>query len=148
MSASRHRRPSPARRRLPCAWRPRGDDGAAIVEFAFVSVMLIALLMGIIQVGIYLHVRNVLAASAAEGARYAANANTSGDAGGAITRNLVARGLGGKVADTLHCIPGTATGARGEGQVTLSCSAHVPIFFGWFGDMPGPKVLAHSIKES
>jgi len=49
----------------------RDDSGAAVVEFLLVSIVLIALLMGVVQVGLYLHVRNVVAASAAEGARFA-----------------------------------------------------------------------------
>ena len=50
--------------------RPAGDSGAAAVEFALVSILLIALLLAVVQVGIYLHVRNIVAASAAEGARF------------------------------------------------------------------------------
>jgi Flp pilus assembly protein TadG len=119
-----------------------------VVEFAMVIVVLIALLMGVIQLALYLHVRNVLAASAAEGARYAANANADPSAGVDVTRRLVGAGLGTRVSDSLRCTGTPGVGARGEQQVVIHCTADVPLVFGWLGSMNGPQVTARSIKEN
>ena len=65
-----------------CAPRDRGerDRGSAVVEFTLVGVLLTALFLALMQLGLALHVRNTLLASAAEGARFAAYARhvTSG----------------------------------------------------------------------
>ena len=57
------------------------DDGAAVVEFVLVSVLLVLLLFGVLQVGVYFYARNIVAASAADAARYAAAAGVDPDAG-------------------------------------------------------------------
>jgi TadE-like protein len=50
----------------------RGEDGAAIVDFVLVLIILLPLFLGILQLALVLHVRNTMASAAAEGARYAA----------------------------------------------------------------------------
>jgi Flp pilus assembly protein TadG len=55
--------------------RPYGDAGAAVVEFVGVSVLLLALVLVVVQLGIVLHVRNVVISAAQEGARHDANAD-------------------------------------------------------------------------
>ena len=52
--------------------RRRGDTGAAAVEFALVSVLLLTLLFGIVQYGFYLYQSQSATSSAREGARLAA----------------------------------------------------------------------------
>ena len=56
-----------------------GERGSAVVDFVLVSVLILALLLAVLQVAVYVHVRNVVAASAQEGARYAANADVPVD---------------------------------------------------------------------
>ena len=51
------------------------ERGGAVVEFVFVSVLVVVLLLAVLQVAVYVHVRNVVTASAQEGARFAANAD-------------------------------------------------------------------------
>lgn len=53
--------------------RTRGDDGAAAVEFALVSVLLLTVLFGILQYGIGLWQFQAANATASEAARIAAN---------------------------------------------------------------------------
>jgi Flp pilus assembly protein TadG len=65
---TRHAARRPARRRA------RGDDGAALVEFALVAVLLFTLLLGIISFGYLLSFRGSMQQSASEGARAAAAA--------------------------------------------------------------------------
>ena len=51
------------------------DQGSSTVEFTLVSVLLVGLFLGVLQLGFVLHTRNLLVASAQEGARYGANAD-------------------------------------------------------------------------
>ncbi len=66
--ASTSERPGTGRRPAE-ARRARGDAGAAIVEFAMVSVLLFSLVFGIITFGVLLSFRQDLTRAAAEGAR-------------------------------------------------------------------------------
>ena len=56
-----------------------------------VSLLIVTLLLAVLQVAVYVHVRNVVTASAQEGARYAANADVPSDQGAAQTVQIVAR---------------------------------------------------------
>lgn len=50
-------------------WRRRDEDGAEMVEFAFVVVLLIALLYGIVSYGLILSAQSTVTQAAADGAR-------------------------------------------------------------------------------
>jgi hypothetical protein len=52
--------------------RLRDERGAAVVDFVLMSVLLVMLLFAVLQVAVYFYARNVVAASAADAARYAA----------------------------------------------------------------------------
>jgi Flp pilus assembly protein TadG len=56
--------------------RSSGEDGAALVEFALVSVLLVVLLFGIINFGLLLSFKQDMTRAAAEGARAGAVAPT------------------------------------------------------------------------
>lgn len=49
-----------------------GDAGSAVVDYILVATLLIFVFLGVVQVALVLHARNVLVANAAEGARAAA----------------------------------------------------------------------------
>ena len=66
-----------------------------------VGSLLTFLFLAVLQVGFALHYRNVLVASAAEGARYAANADRTPADGRHQARELVAESLSPTVADGL-----------------------------------------------
>jgi hypothetical protein len=53
----------------PAPKRGRGDEGAALVEFAFIAILLLTLLFGIINFGLILSFRQDVTRAAAEGAR-------------------------------------------------------------------------------
>src|SRR3546814_4890777 len=57
------------RRRRHRRSRGEGDDGAALVEFALVSILLCVLLFGIINFGLILSFKQDMTRAAAEGAR-------------------------------------------------------------------------------
>lgn len=76
-------------RRAPTAARRcRADDGAALVEFAFVAVLLLTIVFGIINFGLILSFKQDLTRAAAEGARAAAVALPSGTSGANDPRRL------------------------------------------------------------
>jgi Flp pilus assembly protein TadG len=131
--------------------RVRSDDeGAAVVEFVLVGVLLITLFMAILQVGLYLHLRNVVVASLAEGAREAANANRSCEDGAARAHDLVARAVGTKVADglTFDVPSGGCETTTPDGVVLVQVRVHgpLPLLFPPVGSV-SMNAVAHSVKE-
>lgn len=130
--------------------RTASDDGAAVVEFVLVSVLLLTLFMAIAQVGLYLHMRNVVVASLAEGAREAANADRDCADGVARARDLVAGAIGRRVADGLmfDVPPGGCETTTDGGAVLVRVRAHgpLPLLFPPIGSM-SMNATAHAIKE-
>ncbi len=70
------------------------ERGSAPAEFVLVAGLLVALSLGVIQLSLITHVRQVLTASAWEGARHASYSNTTLADGRALTRRLIIEGLG------------------------------------------------------
>ncbi len=81
----------------------RGELGAAVPEFLMVSIVLIFLALLIMQAVLYLYVRNIVVASAAEGARSGANANSSPYDGAAVANRLLARATSDSVSEQVRC---------------------------------------------
>ena len=79
------------------------DTGAAIAEFAMISVLLVFLLFAVLQVALLFYVRTVVASSAADGARYAGAADVSTADGAARATSLIADGLDAGVAAQVPC---------------------------------------------
>lgn len=125
----------------------RSDDGAAVVDFVLVSVLLVTLFLLVFQVGVVLHVRNVLVASAAEGARYGANADRTPDEGAERARQVIADALGQRVAAAMTCVPVRGEELDGQAVVDVQCSGPMPIVF-----LPvrafSLTVHGHAIQES
>jgi Flp pilus assembly protein TadG len=118
------------------------------VEFCLVAVLLLMLVLGILQVAVYLHVRNVAAASAAEGARYAANADVPAAAGGDRAQTILASGLGQATASHLTCTGGLDEGPGGVTLSAVRCAGAIPVFFVPFGEALTIDVSGHSVEES
>ena len=70
------------------------DRGSAPVEFTLVAVLLTMVTLSVLQVALALHVRSTLIDAAAEGARYAALADSSLLAGVDRSRELIESALG------------------------------------------------------
>ncbi len=68
-----------------------------------ISVLLVFLLFGVLQVALLFYVRTVAASSAADGARYAGAADVSTADGAARASSLIADGLSAGVARQLPC---------------------------------------------
>jgi Flp pilus assembly protein TadG len=124
--------------------RSRDDSGAAIVDFTLVGVLLTFLFLALLQLGLALHVRNTLAASATEGARYAANADRSPSDGAAVTRQLIRDSLADSFA--VGVSSGTET-VGGVPTVYVQIDARLPLV-GLLGPARGISVRGHALEEA
>ena len=121
----------------------RGDSGAAVVDFAMVGALLTVLFLGVLQLGLALHVRNTLTAAAAEGARYAANADRGTDEGVAWTRELVAATLSPVYAQD---VAGGLEDVGGAPTVFIEVRARLPVL-GLLGPNRSLVVRGHALDE-
>lgn len=88
--------------------------------------LLLALFLVIFQLGVVLHIRNVMTAAAAEGARYAANADRSEADGEQRAREAVSTGLSAQLASrmTITAVPDPAD----PGVVEVTITGPAPLF--------------------
>jgi len=97
--------------------------------------------LGIVQVGIVVHIRNVLTANAAEGARFAAGLGADPSAGGSRSADLNSQTLSADIAGRVPC--------RGWGDgslVAVDCEGHIPLFVLHVGSV-SLHVRGHALKE-
>jgi Flp pilus assembly protein TadG len=126
---------------------PAGDRGAAVVEFVLVSIPLLFLLLAVLQVAVYLHVRNVVVASAAEGARYGANGDRASADGGPYAEQVLGRGLAPRTAAGVRCAADEEPGDGGTVLVAVRCRGAVPTLLSAAGRALPVNATAHAIKE-
>lgn len=123
----------------------RRDDGAAVVDFVLVSVLVLALFLLVLQVALVLHVRNVLVSAAAEGARYGATADRTPADGAERTHLAVSQALSGRAADRLT-YTATTTSIDGAAVVEVTVRGPLPVVF-----LPaGPLTITvhgHALEE-
>jgi Flp pilus assembly protein TadG len=125
----------------------RVDRGSAVVEFVLVSVPLLFLLLGVLQVAVYLHVRNVVVASAAEGARYGANADRLAGEGGPFAEQVLREGLSVHTAAGIRCTAGEEAGAAGVVLVAVRCRGALPAVLAVGRRLLPVHATARAIKE-
>ncbi|MCW2777519.1 MAG: pilus assembly protein TadE [Frankiales bacterium] len=119
------------------------DAGAAVVDFVFVSVLVVTLFAVVFQVGLALHTRNVLVALAAEGARYGADADVDSP------QEVRQRTLDGITTafNATYAARATVTPVLGRDVVAVRISAPMPLAF-----LPGSPVTlvveGHALEES
>jgi TadE-like protein len=129
--------------------RPVGasrDDGSAPVDFVLVGSLVTLMFLALVQLGVDYHVRNVLAACVAEGARYAANADVADPSAGAAKANrLIASSLGPTYA---HAEPAAVQDTvDGVPTVTLTAAVRLPLV-AWFLPVgPSVHVTGHALVE-
>jgi Flp pilus assembly protein TadG len=124
--------------------RGAGDRGSAAVDFVMVGSLVTLLFLAVIQVCIDVHVRNVIAACAADGARYGANADVESAAAAATeTDQEITGSLGGRYATATA----EETSVGGAPMLTVEVDDRLPLL-AWF--LPaGPTVHAvgHALLE-
>ena len=79
----------------------RCDRGSSIVEFALVTPLVLVVALGVVQLGLALHVRSTMVAAAAEGARAAAMSGAGLAAGERRTREVIGEALGDGLASSV-----------------------------------------------
>jgi hypothetical protein len=110
--------------------RLRDERGAAVVDFVLMSVLLVMLLFAVLQVAVYFYARNVVAASAADAARYAAAEGVDPRAAGPRAEQLIRRGIDLVDARALHCAGGAGRDAvSGLATSTVHCTGRVRALF-------------------
>jgi Flp pilus assembly protein TadG len=127
--------------------RGDGERGSAVVDFVLVGVLVAALLLGVLQVAVYVHVRNVVTASAQEGARYAANVDVPAGVGADRTLDIVARATSPATARGLACASADEVDGSGLTVVVVRCTGAVPSLFGGLGDVLPLTVTGRAIEE-
>ena len=125
-----------------------GERGSAVVDFVLVSVLVLTLLLAVLQVAVYVHLRNVVTASAQEGARFAANADVDSRLGAARTVEIVARATSPRTAAGLSCSSGDEADAGGLTVVVVRCSGAVPPLLGSLGRVLPLTATGRALKES
>jgi Flp pilus assembly protein TadG len=148
---SRPRCPSALARpcRDPVEGQPGDSErGSAVADFVLVSLLIVALLLAVLQVAVYVHVRNVVTASAQEGARYAANADVPSSDGAARTVEVVARATSVQTAQGLTCSSGEETDTSGLTVVVVRCEGSVPSLFAALGNLLPLSVTGRAVKEA
>jgi Flp pilus assembly protein TadG len=128
--------------------RDDGERGSAVVDFVLVSVLIVVLLLAVLQVAVYVHVRNVVTASAQEGARYAANADVDSALGAARTVEVVAGATSEQTAEGLACTSAEETDPSGLTLVVVRCSGSVPSLLADLGNLLPLEVTGRAVKEA
>ena len=124
-----------------------GDRGSAVVDFVLVSVLILGLLLAVLQVAVYVHVRNVVTASAQVGARFAANADVDSAAGAGRTVEVVARATSPQTAQGLSCTSGEEVDGTGLTLVVVRCTGAVPSLLAVLGNLLPLEVTGRAVKE-
>lgn len=112
-----------------------------------IAVLLIFLAFGVLQVALYLYVRNIVQASAAAGARYAANHGVDYAAGGEHASVLVSQGSSASVARSLPCRGSAGRDVTGLPLALVHCGGHIKSIFLPLGRVLSIDVTARVLKE-
>jgi Flp pilus assembly protein TadG len=124
------------------------ERGSAVVEFVLVSVLVVVLLLAVLQVAVYVHVRNVVTAGAQEGARYAANADVPTSEAAGRTLAVVARATSVRTAEGLACTAAEEVDGSGLVLVTVRCRGAVPTLLAGLGDVLPLQVTGRAVEEA
>ncbi len=106
----------------------RARAGQALLELALIAGTLLILLVGLIQLTLYLHAQNVVRGACQEGARVAsAGPEDRLAAGVARADDLIAAGLGRSARGV------TVRGSADADTVTIAASGSLPLILPWVG---------------
>jgi Flp pilus assembly protein TadG len=125
-------------------FRRRTERGSAIADFALVSVVLVPLFFGVLQLALVWHVKTTLTSAASEGARYGAMYNRT-VADGAHRTSTVIDDVFGR--DFAADVRASTTSVDGAEAVQVHVSADVPVLAFW-GPTIEVEVAGHAIRET
>ena len=121
----------------------RGEVGCAPAEFVLVTLLMLALVLGVLQVGAVLLVRNTALDAAAEGARWSALDGNGPAAGATRTRQILRAALGAAYAGAVSAGTGTWNGQR---VATVTVTTPLPVI-GLVGVPRGITLTGHAAVE-
>ncbi len=108
-----------------------------------VSLVLVPLVLGLIQVALVLHVRNTLTAAATEGARYGATIDRTPADGAVRTREQVSEAISARFAQDV-----TARRESVDGVPTVVVTVHAVVPpLGLWGPGVDLRVSGHGVQE-
>lgn len=119
------------------------EQGSAVADFCMVMVVLVPLVLGILQVGLVLHVRNTLTSAASEAARQAATVDGTPATAEQRAYALVGGTVGAEYATSIQATPTSIDGYPG---VEVRIEASVPAL-GLFGPGVHLTVEGHAVEE-
>lgn len=120
------------------------DSGSAIAEFVMVIALLTVLTLSVMQLALALHIRNTILDAAAEGARFAALADSGPAEGAERTRDLIETALGPAYARHVEAGYGMYAGHR---SAEVRVVAPLPLL-GLIGPDRGLEVLGRAAVET
>ncbi|MFD1721749.1 TadE/TadG family type IV pilus assembly protein [Amnibacterium endophyticum] len=122
---------------------PDGERGSAPVEFLLSATVLVVLVLGVLQVGAALLVRNTALDAAAEGARWAAVEGNTTEDGVERARQVLTDSLGPRYARSI-----TAGRTAFAQQPAVRVTARIPLpVIGLLGPPDGIEVTGHAALE-
>lgn len=121
----------------------RSQRGSAIADFALVSVVLVPLFFGVLQLALIWHVRTTLTSAASEGAHYGATYSRTADDGGRRTSDVIDDVFGRRLSATVSA---HETSIDGQAAVEVAVKADVPVL-GFWGPTVTVEVSGHAVKE-
>lgn len=124
-------------------WRRRSQRGSAVVDFALVSVVLVPLFFGVLQLALVWHVKTTLTSAASEGARYGAAYNRTAADGQQRTANVIDDVFGSDFGDEVSAVD---VAINGQSAVEVAVRADVPVLVFW-GPTITVEARGHAIKE-
>jgi len=116
------------------------ERGNAPAEFVLVSALLVALVLGLLQVVMMGYVRHVLTSAAAEGARQASLLDVTDYRAREVTRDLISHSLSPRYAENIAF---TAAIVEGVPSTKVTVTAPVPIL-GLWSSTGRVEVVAHA----
>ncbi|WP_243232589.1 TadE/TadG family type IV pilus assembly protein [Microbacterium sp. CIAB417] len=127
------------------SWRVvRDERGSSPVEFVLVGSLLTVLTLAVLQLGLAMYVRNVVHDAAAEGAHYAALADTGPEAGAARAASVITTAVGSDYAEDITV---SRRSESGHEAVVVRVRTTLPVL-GLIGIPFGLEVEADAPLES
>jgi len=119
------------------------DRGSAPAEFVLCAVLLLVLVLGVLQLGAVLLVRNTALDAVAEGARWSAVVGNTDADGAARARQVLVDSLGPAYARSI-----TASRSAWAGQPATAVTARIPLpVIGLVGPPAAIEVTGHAALE-
>jgi Flp pilus assembly protein TadG len=119
------------------------ESGSAVVEFVFVGILLTFLTLGVLQLGLALHVRNTIQDAASEGARWGALIDSTPADGVQRTKELITTAVGEQYAKDISVASQQWMGAP---ATVIIVKAPLPII-GLWGPATSMEVSGHAATE-